>query len=245
MYYAILFTFTVRIDQKYSITTRTRTYIEHMGVHYCSTFFSLFLHDTRSFTFSLTLLCTHTHNHTHTYTISLSYTRSLSLSLSHTHTRYADDMEGMPNAVMVAYEPLVLWIDPNHVQEGEDPPHQVEVTMMDWIALEWNGLHCIALYKALKFTVHYTIMKCTLLIHLFSYINSSFFHSIPLIKSRYSPFTPIYSSLLYLLLHHTASFFTTPSHLILRHHRSYPLSPLSLDRISVKVFSSSLTVLWA
>ena len=208
--------------------------------------------------FSLFFSMIHVHSHsllhsyartptiTHTHTQYLFRTHALCLYLSLTHTRYADDMEGMPNAVMVAYEPLVLWIDPNHVQEGEDPPHQVEVTMMDWIVLEWNGLHCIALYKALKFTVHYTIMKCTLLIHLFSYINSSaFFHSIPLIKSRYSPFTPIYSSLLYLLLHHTASFFTTPSHLILRHHRSYPLSPLSLDRISVKVFSSSLTVLWA
>lgn len=54
----------------------------------------------------------------------------------------------MPNAVTVAYEPLVLWIDPNHVQEGEDPPHKVEVTMMHWIAS----------YKALYLNVYYTIM---------------------------------------------------------------------------------------
>ena len=47
---------------------------------------------------------------------------------AHTHTYSADDMEGMPNVVTVAYEPLVLWIDPDHVQEeGGDPPHKVEV----------------------------------------------------------------------------------------------------------------------
>jgi hypothetical protein len=45
-------------------------------------------------------------------------------------------MEGMPNAVTVAYEPLVLWIDPNHVQEeGGDPPHKVEVVVLCCVVL--------------------------------------------------------------------------------------------------------------
>ena len=50
------------------------------------------------------------------------------LTHARTHTCYTDDMEGMPNVVTVAFEPLVLWIDPDHVlEEGGDPPHKVEV----------------------------------------------------------------------------------------------------------------------
>ena len=56
----------------------------------------------------------------------------LSRFLTHTRTctHYSDDMEGMPNVLPVAFEPLILWIDPDYVQEeGADPPHKVEVVI--------------------------------------------------------------------------------------------------------------------
>lgn len=52
-------------------------------------------------------------------------------------------MEGMPNAVTVAYEPLVLWIDPTHVQEeGGDPPHKVEVIVLCCVVFYELCINC-------------------------------------------------------------------------------------------------------
>ena len=120
-------------------------------------------------------------------------------------------MEGMPNVVTVAYEPLVLWIDPDHVQEeGGDLPHKVEVKVLIFILLYSIALHYIVLDNIVLYLIRLCQKK----------------HIVQIIYSA------LYNTFLSL-------------HLLLHSHRSFPLLHLSCDRISVRVSSSFLTVLWA